>query len=296
MKGMAVFGKSLRFYFNKEYYLQNYMSVGTNLEKMNKLDSKVSRFGGTNVKNTVPIFTFEGMTEIYQIKNDGGIELYLAKSGGGAGAVIQVFGTTKEGKWVKYFDTRDGRKSFGIPLSLYNREFFTFGDEIIVQYDQSRDNTGELCYKWDEKNKWFGIENRTSEYFRKYLTTNSSEHFHMSVGSGLGLVVIKDNVITEKIDSGCIISSRAFVVDTNNGHYFVTCGSPSRYMYNFITKKIYRDKSTLNHPAKWEYINSDTQQSFFMIAEKVYRLVYGRDFFDKFTSSSTPRTRNRRNT
>ena len=161
MKGMAVFGKSLRFYFNKEYYLQNYMNVGTNLEKMNKLDSKVSRFGGTNVKNTIPIFTFEGMTDIYQIKNDGGIELYLVKSEGGAGAVIKVLGTTKEGKWVKYFDTQDARKNFGIPLSVYDGEIFTFGDEIIVKYGESRSSdSGELCYKWDEKNNWFGIEDR----------------------------------------------------------------------------------------------------------------------------------------
>ena len=58
-------------------------------------------------KNDGLIFVFEGGTEIYQIKNDGGIELYLTKSGTGSGDGFEVFGTTKEGKWVKYFDTDD---------------------------------------------------------------------------------------------------------------------------------------------------------------------------------------------
>ena len=93
-KGIARFGNSLYLYFNGEYYDQNFKSAKT-LDDRIKLQNKVSRFGGTDVKNSVPIFVFAGGTEIYQIKNDGGVELYLTKSGTGAGDGFEVFGTTK---------------------------------------------------------------------------------------------------------------------------------------------------------------------------------------------------------
>ena len=73
-KGIARFGNSLHFYFNDEYFRQNFNGYTTELTK------KVSRFGGTDVKNSVAVFTLEGNTQIYQIKNDGGIESYLAQT------------------------------------------------------------------------------------------------------------------------------------------------------------------------------------------------------------------------
>lgn len=132
-KGIARFGNSLYLYFNTEYYDQNFKSAKSLQDRIN-LQNKVSRFGGADVKNSVPIFVFAGGTEIYQIKNDSGIELYLTKSGTGAGDGFEVFGTTKEGKWVKYFDTSDAVKNFGIPRDEWFSGFFTFGDTIIIQY------------------------------------------------------------------------------------------------------------------------------------------------------------------
>ena len=275
-KGVARFGNSLYFYFNDEYFRKNFNGYTT------ELTEKVSRFGGTDVKNSVPIFTLEGETNIYQIKNDGGIELYLAQTETGGGGSIQVFGTTKEGKWVKYFDTQDAIKNFGIPRSDYIENFFTFDDEIIFQYAPGRwEQDGELRYKWDEKAKWFGVENKTSEYFRKYLMTDSnpSNRFSMSTGSGLALIIDKNNIKTQKINNGCIISFRAFYIDANKKPHFVTFDTPSRYMYDFSTKKIYDDKSPLKQPAKWEYVNPNTQPSSFKMAKAVYSLAYGRNFF-----------------
>ena len=154
-KGIARFGNSLYFYFNDEYFRQNFNGYGT------ALDKKVSRFGGTDVKNSVPIFTLEGGTQLYQIKNDGGIELYLAQNETGGGGSIKVFGTTREGKWVKYFDTNDARKNFGIPNRSYLKKYFIYDDVIVIQYGDSI-NTGELRYQWDNVAQWFSVKNKTN--------------------------------------------------------------------------------------------------------------------------------------
>lgn len=293
-KGYAIFGKSLYFYFNKEYYLQNYMSVGTDVKKIQRLDSKVSRFGGTNVKNSVPIFTFEGMTEIYKIENDSGLELYVARSETGGGGGVEVFGTTKQGKWVRYFDTIDARKSFGMSSSAYIRDFFTFGDEIIVQYGKARSNTsGELRYKWNEASQWFGVENKASADLLEDLkrTSNSANRFSVSVGSGMGLIIDSSAILTEKANNGCIISLRAVYIDSNRKPDIVECGRPLRYFYNFGTKKIYSETTEKNKSTTWKYVDPKKDGKILEIAEVAYRFAYNKDFFNKPIS---PRLRNLR--
>ena len=283
-KGYAIFGKSLYFYFNKEYYLQNYMNVGTDVKKIQKLDSKVSRFGGTDVKNSVPIFTFEGMTEIYKIENDSGLELYVARTETGGGGGIEVFGTTKEGKWVKYFDTLDARRNFGMSSSAYVREFFTFGNEIIVQYGKARSNTsGELRYKWNEGSKWFGVENKTSADLLNDLkrNSNSAGRYSMSTGSGVGLIIDSNEILTEKANNGCIISLRAVYIDSNRKPAIVECGKPLGYFYNFGTKKIYSEATEKNKSTTWKYVDPKKDDKILEIAEVAYRFAYNKDFFDK---------------
>ena len=287
-KGYAIFGKSLYFYFNKEYYLQNLSSVGTDVKKIQKLNSKVSRFGGTNVKNSVPIFTFEGMTELYKIENDSGLELYVASIETGGGGAIKVFGTTQEGKWVKYFDTLDARKSFGMPLSAYIREFFTFGDEVIVQYGQARSgSSGELRYKWDEASKWFGVANKTSADFQAELksNTNPSNYFLVSGGSGVGIIIDRNKIRTESTNNGCIISLRAMYIDSNRKPETVTCGKVSRFLYDFSAKKIYDEEIGKNKSMVWKYIDPKKNSKVLEIAEVAYRFAYNKDFFNKPMSS-----------
>lgn len=284
-KGIALFGKSLYFYFNDEYFRQNFNGYGTSLDK------KVSRFGGTDVKNSVPIFTLEGRTEIYQIKNDGGIELYLTQTETGAGGTIQVFGTTKEGKWVKYFDVRDARKSFGIPRSTYNTNFFPYDDMIIVQYGGGRrpGESGEFRYKWNDRDKWFGVENKTSD---DIINDKSADYYHctsVSIGIGMGLYLDRNSVRTEKTKNGCIITFRTMFYDASNpnkAYKRATLSPPQRYTYNFTTKKIYYekidDKTKTSH---WEYIDTSKKNSAKLNplteAEMAYFFAYGKHFFNK---------------
>ena len=235
-RGVASFGNSLYLYFNREYYEQNFKSAKTLNDRI-KLRNKVSRFGGADVKNSVPIFVFEGGTEIYQIKNDGGIELYLTKSGTGSGDGFEVFGTTKEGKWVKYFDTDDAVKNFGIPRDEWFSRFFTFGDTIIIQYHpQHSSNNSELRYKWDDKAKWFGVENQTNEDLRAYMRNSSSKFFGIPTGSGIGFLIDGNTVRTEKTADGCVVMFRTIFTSSNIGHEAIGYGGIRRYYYNLKIK------------------------------------------------------------
>lgn len=285
-KGIALFGNSLYFYFNDEYFRQNFNSYGTSLDK------KVSRFGGTDVKNSVAIFTLEGKTDIYQIKNDGGIELYLAQTETGGGGTIQVFGTTKEGKWVKYFDVSDARKTFGIPRGSYVDEFFVVDDEIIFQIAPGRrQQDGELRYKWDEKNKWFGVENKTCTDLLADMRRNSSNYYpHGGGGTGLSFWIDKNSVHAKKTDDGCVISVRSVAYycpmpDKISAYYNSATMFPAHFSYNFKTKKIYAEMIERgDHSVKWELVSINDfkyTRNILPLAETAFYIAYGRNFFDK---------------
>lgn len=288
-KGIARFGNSLYLYFNDEYFRQNFNGYTTELTK------KVSRFGGTDVKNSVPIFTLEGKTDIYQIKNDGGIELYLAQTETGGGGTIQVFGTTKEGKWVKYFDVRDARKSFGIPRSSYVDDFFVVDDEIILQIAPGRrEQDSELRYKWDDKAQWFGVENKTCTDLLADMRRNPSNYYcYGGGGTGLSYWFDKNSVHAKKTNDGCIISVRSvnyYSVAGANPRVYVQYKAPStyypvRFSYNFQTKKIYAEMIERDHSVKWEIVRTATRgredRNLLSLAEQAFYIAYGRNFFDK---------------
>lgn len=281
-KGIARFGNSLYFYFNKEYFDQHFNGYGTDL------DRKVSRFGGTDVKNTAPIFTFEGNTQIYRIKNDGGIELYLAQTETGGGGSIQVFGKTKEGKWVRYFNTNDARKSFGIPNRSYIESFFMVDDEIILQFSPGRmRQDGELRYKWDDKAQWFGVENKTSDDIRN---DKSAEYYgctSITVGSGMGIYLDRNSVRAEKTSNGCIITFRTMFYYAPVPHIkSASLSPPKRYLYNSAAKKIYAEKiDDKTKIAEWKYIDTNKKDSANLNplteAEMAYFFAYGKHFFNK---------------
>lgn len=233
----------------------------------------------------------EGKTDIYQIKNDGGIELYLAQNETGAGGTIQVFGTTKEGKWVKYFDVHDARKSFGIPRGSYVDKFFAVDDEIIFQYVPGRmRQDGELRYKWDEKNKWFGVENKTCVDLLADMRRNPSKYYpHGGGGTGLSFWVDKNSVHAKKTNDGCIISVRSVAYycplpDKISAYYNSATMFPAHFSYNFKTKKIYAEMIERDHSVKWELVSTNDfryTRNILPLAETAFYIAYGRNFFDR---------------
>ena len=141
-KGVAVFGEDLYFHFDCSLAEENFDTA--------------SRFGSKDFSNAVPVFVFEGMTKIYPIIGDDGRKFYLLATETGGGNSMKVIGS-RDGTWVKFFDTLDMRKQ--IPQEFYLENFYTAGDTIIFLYKQwQQENYCELRYKWDENNKWFGVE------------------------------------------------------------------------------------------------------------------------------------------
>ena len=80
-----------------------------------------------------------------------------------------LLGMQSDGKWVKYFDTRDIKKKYfreatarkDIPCFVRGQ---SKGDTISVVYQRVNSNTkrladeGEFRFKWDDGAQWFGIE------------------------------------------------------------------------------------------------------------------------------------------
>ena len=117
----------------------------------------VSFFGGSDVKNSVPYYVFEGSTGIFRIDNDAGLELYLLTTETGGGGSMTVIGL-RGGKWVKYFTTSDARKTYGIDYNFHLTNLHTAGDEIIFTYQlEQADTYRELHYRWDSAAQWFSV-------------------------------------------------------------------------------------------------------------------------------------------
>lgn len=142
-KGVAQFG-NLYFHFD------------CRLESINA--DAASRFGSIDFANTVPVYTFEGLTKISPISSDDGREFYLLATETGGGGSMKVIGS-RGGKWVKFFDTLDLKQTKQIGWNWYLQNLYTDGDKIIFVYEDWESK--KLCnviYKWDESAQWFGIE------------------------------------------------------------------------------------------------------------------------------------------
>ena len=156
IKGVAIFDNALYLHFDGDLLKQK-VHPGISSEEMMKLYDEVSFFGGRDIKNTIPFFVFEGMTKIYRIGNDTGLELYLLALETGGGGSMEVIGKHGD-KWVRFFNTSDACKTYNIPRNFYFTEFRTVGDEIIFHYAPISKNTHrELHYKWDANAQWFGV-------------------------------------------------------------------------------------------------------------------------------------------
>ena len=116
-----------------------------------------SWFGSSDKSNTIQYYVFEGSTSISRLPNDAGIDMYLLTTEFGAGNSVTVIGN-RDGKWVKFFDTNDAKKIFGL-RGWYTSDIRVSGDTItlsMTSFDQK--NSCELRYRWDESAKWFGIQ------------------------------------------------------------------------------------------------------------------------------------------
>lgn len=141
-KGIAIFGDKLYLHFD----------VATASDF-----NQGSYFGSSDVKNSVQYYVFEGLTKISRLPNDSGVDMYLLETEGGAGNVVALIGN-RNGKWVKFFDTSDVKKSHD--LKGYYTKDIRFSDDTITLVMSSFDqkNSCELRYTWDKSAKWFNLQ------------------------------------------------------------------------------------------------------------------------------------------
>lgn len=154
-KGVVLFNGDLYFHFDATLFRDKLPQAKTRDEEQRIFDA-ASRFGSSDFANAVPVFTFEGRTQIFPIKSDDEHKFYLLATETGGGGFIKVIGE-RGGKWVKYFDTFDMRKQ--IPREYYLENFYTDDDTVIFLYKEwQKKNYCTLCYKWDESEQWFNVE------------------------------------------------------------------------------------------------------------------------------------------
>lgn len=170
-KGMAAFGSG-----SDSIYLYYDARDGRATYLPNKSNSFVSKIGDKDFTNSIDI-TVSVMTHINCIKTDSAETMYLLvneDAGGITGITYTLIGRRSDGSYVKYFDTDDiiGRyyaKKREIKMQSIKIE----NDEIICDYTVNRygyvgpnyrktyEGYGRLCFKWDDKAKWFGVANKT---------------------------------------------------------------------------------------------------------------------------------------
>lgn len=154
IKGVVTFGE-IYLHFDCEALADRVKFAETSADMM-KIYDETSFVGSRDVKNSVPHFIYEGLTKIYRIDNDGGLKLYLLSTETGGGGLMEVVGTNYYGNWVKYFNTRDGKKTFGLGYDFYFKSFRVAGDTIIFRYEQDN-NVRELHYKWNSSTQRFDV-------------------------------------------------------------------------------------------------------------------------------------------
>ncbi len=156
-KGIAVFGKGNdALYCHYDYYAQ----IAPNSKESEK-------FGSRDLSNTIDVGIWHGGS-INKIDTNEGITLYAIRFNY-CTSFITLIGRTKDGKWIKYFDTRDISNRYGIKWGykedggIFYEYAKTDGDTIIIPYHRwhwsgESKTEGEFRFKWDDKAQWFGVE------------------------------------------------------------------------------------------------------------------------------------------
>ena len=142
-RGYAIFGNGLYMHFDN-----------TTIADYNA----GSWFGGSDKNNSVNYYVFEGGTRIYQLPNDENIPMYLLSTEFGAGNSMTVIGE-RDGQWVTFFNTYEGKKYFALSHECYIKNFHTDGDTIIFTFeDFNTKEISELFYTWNSATKSFGVQ------------------------------------------------------------------------------------------------------------------------------------------
>lgn len=156
-KGVALFGENLYFHFDTPL-LQEKMPHANTQDERQAIFDEASRFGGSDIANTVPVFVFEGGTDICPVVSDDGREFYLLKTETGGGGCATLIGE-QDGKWVKYFEEMYLTTSKKLGGNYYIKQIYTDGDAIAFDYEQS--DTKKICnviYRWNEATQSFDVE------------------------------------------------------------------------------------------------------------------------------------------
>ena len=125
-----------------------------------------SKFGSDNVNNTVNLNIMH--PEIFSLVNDKMLLFFIIEDSYDLPFEdsYTLIGRTKNGKWVKYFDTNEiAKKYFGNSNDYGFKALNVKGDIISISYEIYNNaryyapvSKGEFRFKWDDKAQWFGIE------------------------------------------------------------------------------------------------------------------------------------------
>lgn len=146
-KGAAVFDDELYFHFD--------------------CANEKSGFGGSNAADAIPVYVFEGLTQIRPVTCNDGRKFWLLMTETGGGGTANLVGERKDGKWVSYFEERylttmkKLREMYQVNLGedYEFRKLYAEDDAIVFYYEQMK--TKKVClivYKWDDATESFNSE------------------------------------------------------------------------------------------------------------------------------------------
>ena len=116
----------------------------------------LSRFGDRDKKNSVPVDTFHGETEIFIVNNSAGRNLFLLRQESGTGDAIKVLGL-RGGKWIEQLDVPTLRAKYDIGRNFSTEKFFTEENRIIFRY-RLQERVVDLICRWHAVNEKFYTE------------------------------------------------------------------------------------------------------------------------------------------
>ncbi|MBR1729796.1 MAG: hypothetical protein IJ728_09770 [Selenomonadaceae bacterium] len=163
-KGVAAFGTGENIlyvhYDNSYFYTDDF--------KLNAFKSKElinsCRIGDSNIENTLILpLSFPHSCNIYQIKNDSNMSLYLLEYDTTGIPSYKVIGKRSDGKWLRYFETVAAEQYYGM-FNAFCHSFKLDGDQIIFQYgrydivEKKFITNVELHFIWNYADQWFGVE------------------------------------------------------------------------------------------------------------------------------------------
>ena len=294
LKGIARF-EDLYFYYNFEYMFQCEKKTHI-LSKSDEV--KISRFGSKNLRNTFPLNIISGTNDIYQIKNDAGLSLYMLVD---EEIIVNeaptfVIGTTKDGKWVKYFDTHDATRNYGINVkNTFCRERYTNGDGINFVYEIDKDDKrithSILKYQWDDVAQWFGVERIPCIEIWYDMQKNRANYYTCDGGgTGLSFWLDKNSIKATRyaqkkyqIDLNIIALSYQPTLQTYPKFHISTTPRHYRYRYDDSLHNIFVEKSDGNGNIVWEYIDPSKpgrdNYNNLQTGEIAFYLAYGENFY-----------------